>query len=132
MRCLWLTSLFSGLGTGIATSAFMRHKIVTTIVEIDVNVYDAAKTYFGLPPHEADKVHIKDGRSFVARRARGIEETELYDYVIHDLFSGGGVPAHMFTLEFWQDLEKLVKADGIVAVVSLLQYLTSILSHISF
>jgi hypothetical protein len=38
--------------------------------------------------------------------------------VVHDCFSGGGVPQHMFTMEFWDDLKSVIHEDGVVAVVS--------------
>ena len=39
-----------------------------------------------------------------------------YDYIIHDCFSGGGVPEHIFTVEFWADLKKIMRDDGVLAV----------------
>lgn len=43
---------------------------------------------------------------------------KLYDIVVHDCFSGGGVPKHIFTVEFWEDLKTIVSPEGVVAVVS--------------
>ena len=43
---------------------------------------------------------------------------QKWSYVIHDCFTGGGVPGEVFTIEFWQELVGLVEEDGIVAVVS--------------
>lgn len=119
-------SSYSGLGTGISASAFIKHGISTDIVEIDPAVYDAATEYFGLEVAEPDKVHIMDGRSFVMRQkhtraeapANEKSDEGLFDFVIHDLFSGGGVPGHLFTLRFWQDLVQIIKPDAVVAVVS--------------
>lgn len=116
----------SGLGTGIAASSFIKHGVSTTIVEVDRAVYDAATEYFGLEVAEPEKVHIKDGRSFVIQRIANTTaaddsskaEYEPFDFVIHDLFSGGGVPGHLFTVRFWQDLTKIIKPDAVVAVVS--------------
>lgn len=118
----------SGLGAGISTNAFIKHGVSTTIVEIDQAVYDAATEYFGLKVAEPEKVHITDGRGFVIQTRRALEEARqagepvdesgLYDYVVHDLFSGGGVPGHLFTLRFWQDLRQIIKSDAVVAVVS--------------
>jgi hypothetical protein len=114
----------SGLGTGISTSAFIKHGVSATIVEIDPAVYAAATEYFGLEVLEPEKVYIMDGRSFVVQTIANESTTdvdsrpELFDYVIHDLFSGGGVPGHLFTLRFWEDLTKIIKPDAVVAVVS--------------
>jgi hypothetical protein len=93
--CLYgfLTPLMSrsGLGTGISATAFNRHGISTTIVEIDPAVYDAARLFFGLPNHLPEDVFLEDARTWAARRAnvtRGNQEA-LFDIVVHDCFSGG-------------------------------------------
>lgn len=103
-----------GLGAGIAAQAFIQHGLSTSIVEIDPAVYRAARNLFGVP--EPTAVYIEDARGWVQHRAALGNET--YDIVVHDCFSGGGVPAHLFTSEFWEDLKKIVNQNGIVAVVS--------------
>ena len=120
--------MYSGLGTGVAASAFIKHEIDTTIVEIDPAVYEAATNYFGLVVPDPKKVVIDDARSWVMRKNRELKDStaeaaqgELFDHVVHDCFSGGGVPGHMFTQRFWQDLAMIVKPDGVVAVVNHLQ-----------
>ena len=113
-------ALIIGLGTGIATTALKSHGIQTTIVEIDPAVYDAARTYFGLPDPGDGRIFFQDARGFVWHRKQKLEAGEdlpKYDVVIHDVFSGGGVPGHLFTSEFWDDLKGIVKEDGVVVVV---------------
>ncbi|KAF8646374.1 hypothetical protein AX16_007240 [Volvariella volvacea WC 439] len=113
------SALVIGLGTGISATAFQRHKISTTIVEIDPAVYDAAIKYFALPNPGPGKVFLEDARGWVAtQRARveAEEETSLFDFVVHDCFSGGGVPQHIYTLEFWDDVKKILQPDGLVVV----------------
>ena len=39
-----------------------------------------------------------------------------YDYIVHDVFTGGAEPTALFTLEFLQGLEKLLNDDGVVAI----------------
>lgn len=115
----------SGLGAGIAASAFIQHNLSTTVVELDDAVYQAAKKYFGFKPSDPKKVHISDARGWVLSKTRSpgshpaerIPE-ETYDIVVQDCFSGGGVPAHLFAIGFWEELRKLMKPDGVVAVVS--------------
>jgi spermidine synthase len=90
-------------------------------VEIDPAVYDAARRYFGMPDPGLDKVFLEDARGWVASRAIGARkdvDKGLFDFVVHDCFSGGGVPAHIFTVEFWEDLKIIVKPSGVVAIVS--------------
>jgi spermidine synthase len=107
---------YSGLGAGIAISSFARQKIDTTLIEIDPAVYNASRQYFGLPDLGTERVFIRDARAVVAEKR--LAAVDRYDYVVHDCFSGGGVPAHLFTVEFWEDLKVIMNPDGVVAVVS--------------
>ncbi|KDQ19364.1 hypothetical protein BOTBODRAFT_126200 [Botryobasidium botryosum FD-172 SS1] len=107
-------ALVIGLGVGISTSAFMEHSIQTTVVEIDPAVYQYARQFFGLP--EPHAVFLEDARGWVHKSIDSLPESERFDYVVHDCFSGGAVPMHMFTTEFWSDLKQIVKPDGVVAV----------------
>ncbi|KAI0036731.1 hypothetical protein K488DRAFT_75740 [Vararia minispora EC-137] len=113
------TALIIGLGAGISAAALTRHGVATTIVEIDPAVYNASRQYFGLPEPAPEILFLSDARRVVlekARERRVEAKGDLYDYVIHDLFSGGAVPGHLFTLEFWEDLKTIMNPDGIVAV----------------
>lgn len=112
----------SGLGVGTAATALTKHGVTPTVVEIDPAVYNASLTWFGLPKPAPERVFLLDGRRVVRRklheRTNQLTEEPLYDYVIHDCFSGGGVPAHLYTTEFWGELKGIMKPDGVVAVVS--------------
>ena len=113
-------ALVIGLGTGIASTALRNHGIETTIVEIDPAVYDAARTYFGLPDPGDGRVFLQDARGFIRHRKRKLEAGEdlpKFDLVIHDVFSGGGLPGHLFTSEFWGELKGTMKEDGVAVVV---------------
>ncbi|KAH9049711.1 hypothetical protein EDB84DRAFT_1452714 [Lactarius hengduanensis] len=106
-------ALFIGLGAGIAVSSFARQKIDTTVIEIDPAVYNASRQYFGLPDLGSGRVFIRDARAVVAeKRLAALQHStpnvDKYDYVVHDCFSGGGVPAHLFTV--------IMNPDGVVAV----------------
>lgn len=109
----------------------MRHNISTTFVEIDEAVYEAARKYFALPEPEPGKLVLRDARKWLRERANELDanagksgtgqETakELYDYVIHDVFSGGSLPSLLFTQQFWNNTKKVMKPDGVLAVVCL-------------
>ncbi|KAJ7167466.1 spermidine synthase [Mycena filopes] len=115
----WERALIIGLGAGISATAFSRHGIETTIVEIDPAVYDAARLYFGLPEHAPENLFLEDARTWAARRRasiRGGKPPALFDIAVHDCFSGGGVPEHIFTLEFWDDLKAALHPEGVVVV----------------
>jgi spermidine synthase len=91
----------------------MAHGIDTTIVEIDPVVYDFAIRYFGLPQDHT--VVIADAVSYAAK---AVQMRREYDYIIHDVFTGGAEPVDLFTLEFIQDLSSLLKPNGVIAIVS--------------
>lgn len=42
--------------------------------------------------------------------------SKIFDLVVHDCFSGDGVPQHIFTREFWADLQTIMEPDGVLAV----------------
>ncbi|CDO76562.1 hypothetical protein BN946_scf184982.g21 [Trametes cinnabarina] len=115
-------ALMIGLGTGVAATSFMRHSLDTTIVEIDEAVYDAAHRFFGLPTPAPDRLFIQDARTWVRNRSLTLAESTVdsgsaqFDIVVHDCFSGGTVPGHLYTQEFWRDLKAIVSPDGVVAV----------------
>jgi len=111
--------LIIGLGIGVSATAFRRHRISTTIVEIDPAVYDAARTFFGLPDPGPSRIFLEDARSWVATQRASRHAGEIgvqYDFVVHDCFSGGGVPEHIFTMEFWEDLKAVIHPEGVVVV----------------
>lgn len=111
----------SGLGTGISASAFMRHEIPTTIVEIDPAVYNAAREWFGLANPGVGRVFLEDARSWVTEKHSNVKagkDEALHDIVVHDCFSGGGIPEHIFTIEFWDELDGVMAQGGVLVVVS--------------
>ena len=108
----------SGLGAGISATAFMRHNVSTTIVEIDPAVYRAARTFFGLP--DPANIFLEDAREWAAQKRANVDAGRneiLFDIIVHDCFSGGGVPEHIYTMEFWSDLKAVMQSDGLLVVV---------------
>ncbi|KAJ4479319.1 spermidine synthase [Lentinula aciculospora] len=113
-------ALIIGLGTGIAATAFHRLNLNVSIVEIDPAVYNAARKFFGLPDLGHNNVFLEDARRWAARKhvesQKTGNETTLYDIVIHDCFSGGGVPQQLFSVEFLEDLKKVMHPEGIIVL----------------
>ncbi len=94
----------------------MAHGINTTTVEIDPVVYEYATKYFSLP---TDHISIiDDALSYVETAQQVGQQRECYDYIIHDVFTGGAEPVDLFTTEFLTGLSDLLKPDGAIAVVS--------------
>jgi Spermine/spermidine synthase domain len=88
-----------------------------SIVEIDPIVHQFAEEYFGLPRLT---VAYEDGRAFIERAG------EKWDYIVHDVFTGGSVPKHLFTAEMWSATKAVLSTDGVVAVVRFLYVLMRI------
>ncbi|KAL7794511.1 S-adenosyl-L-methionine-dependent methyltransferase [Trichoderma ceciliae] len=105
-------ALVIGLGVGTTPSALVSHGIETTIVEVDPAVYEFAQKYFEL--RENHPAVIEDAVKYTSRTAN--ETKEVYDYIVHDVFTGGAEPVDLFTLEFFHNLHTLLKPDGVIAV----------------
>lgn len=106
------SALVIGLGIGTAPNAMIAHGINTTIVELDPVVHHYAIKYFGL-----SKKHtavIDDAVSYVAEKS--VAAPGSFEYIIHDVFTGGAEPVYLFTTEFMQGLYDLLTPSGSVAI----------------
>jgi hypothetical protein len=105
-------ALVIGLGIGTAPNALIKHGLNTTIVELDPVVHKYATQYFGLLPNHT--AVISDAVRYVADIS--VSAPKSFDYIIHDVFTGGAEPVYLFTTEFMQGLHALLKDDGVVAI----------------
>ncbi|KAL6866658.1 S-adenosyl-L-methionine-dependent methyltransferase [Trichoderma novae-zelandiae] len=105
-------ALVIGLGIGTTPSALVTHGIETTVVEIDPAVYEFAQKYFQL--RENHPAVIEDAVKYTNKAAN--ETKEVYDYIVHDVFTGGVEPVDLFTYEFLNNLYTLLKPDGVIAI----------------
>lgn len=105
------------MGIGTTPAALIQHGIDTTVVEIDPVVYNFASQYFDFP---SNHTAIIDNAVTFVEEAQKEEGARQYDYIVHDVFTGGVEPVDLFTLEFMRGLNALLKDDGIVAIVSLI------------
>ncbi|KAL8960687.1 MAG: hypothetical protein Q9193_002651 [Seirophora villosa] len=96
---------------GTTPSALIAHGIDTTVVEIDPVVHDFATQYFDLPSNHTSI--IQDAVPFVEQN-KGVKR---YDFIIHDVFTGGVEPMALFTSDFLQGLKNLLTSDGVIAIV---------------
>lgn len=99
---------------GTTPSALIAHGINTTVVEIDPTVYDFAIRYFNLPSNHT--MIIDDATLFVDKMEAKGAQHNIYDYIIHDVFSGGVEPINLFTQEFLKGLSHLLSAEGVIAI----------------
>lgn len=81
------------------------------MVEIDPVVFKFAQDYFDLPTNLTGIE--QDALSFVR-----ITRDKKYDYIVHDVFTGGAEPVELFTVEFIKSLHRLLSDDGVIAIVS--------------
>ncbi len=105
-------ALIVGLGIGTAPKAFFAHGINTTVIELDPAVHDFAKSYFNLPSN-----HTAVIRDAVSWADETVAEGSLkYDYIIHDVFTGGAEPLSLFTESFLRNLRSLLRPNGAIAL----------------
>ncbi|TIB34527.1 hypothetical protein E3P84_01771 [Wallemia ichthyophaga] len=108
-------ALIIGLGIGVSATAFDKHGLELSVVEIDPAVYNYALEYFGAPSPK----HLKlaDARRAVIEWIVDMDsESDKFDYVIHDVFTGGGVPGRLYTTESWQQIKYGMKESGVLGV----------------
>ncbi|KAI6858436.1 spermine/spermidine synthase [Hortaea werneckii] len=104
-------ALVVGLGIGTAPRSLMAHGINTTTLELDPKVFEYATKYFALPPgHNV----ITDAVSWVSQASK--EESQKYDYILHDVFTGGVEPLSLFTNSFLSDLRNLLTPNGVIGL----------------
>lgn len=102
----------SGLGIGTTPAALVTHGIDTTVVEIDPVVYEMAKKHFTLPTNFTTE--IRDAIEYVKDAGN---HGSKFDYIVHDVFTGGVEPVELFTKEFMHGLRDLLTDDGVIAIV---------------
>ncbi|ORY18239.1 S-adenosyl-L-methionine-dependent methyltransferase [Clohesyomyces aquaticus] len=105
-------ALVIGLGIGTAPNALISHNINTTIVELDPVVHHYATKFFNLSPNHT--AVIDDAVAYVHHKSRSSPGS--FNYIIHDVFTGGAEPVDLFTREFFQGLSNLLTDDGVVAI----------------
>ncbi|KAL9610838.1 MAG: hypothetical protein Q9167_004478 [Letrouitia subvulpina] len=112
------SALVIGLGTGSMPSALIAHGISTTVLEIDPVVHEFATQYFSYPPSLLSAANhttiIQDATLYVSNHAN---TEKKYDYIIHDVFTGGSEPTPLFTLSFLSSLRALLASPtGAIAI----------------
>ena len=81
------------------------------VIEIDPAVTRVSHEYLGLPLDTRIITHNEDARMKIPQLEAG-----GYDIVIGDAFDDVSVPYHLTTLEFNEQVKRLLKDDGIYAV----------------
>lgn len=107
--------LIIGLGAGVL-SRFSAHyfpEAQVDSIELDPEVVKVAKRFFGFEEGERQRVFVRDGRvqvkTFQSQNAQ-------YDVIMLDAFSGGYVPFHLTTKEFFEECRSILSPDGALVV----------------
>ncbi len=102
--------LIVGLGGGTLPMFLRKHYPNATIdaVDIDPEVVDVAKKFFGFREDGLMKAHVSDGRQFIEKSRRP------YDVIILDAFGSNSIPAHLTTQEFLRAVRRTVTPGGVV------------------
>ena len=102
--------LVIGLGGG-TLPMFLRKNYpdaVIDAVDIDPDVVQVAKQFFGFSEDDRMRAHVDDGRRFIE------QAQQPYDAIFLDAFGSDSVPAHLTTQEFLQAVRRAVRPDGVV------------------
>lgn len=102
-------ALVLGVGAGVIPAAFVRAGIDVEAVDLNKNIVDAGRDYLWLDP-AGMKIEIEDARTAV-RHCRTDN-----DIVVVDLFREDGMPEHLVTREFYQDIRNCLKEGGVIAM----------------
>lgn len=81
------------------------------VAEIDPDVVDVAREFFGVKLDDRLQLMIGDGRDIIEQARSN------YDIIFVDAFVGAGkTPSHLATLEFYELCRSRLKESGVVAV----------------
>lgn len=100
-------TLCIGVGVGVVPASLRRLGCIVDAIEIDPIVARFATTYFALQT----PVIVQDARHFV-----NIASDHTYDYVIHDVFTGGDASYALFTESFFRDVRRIMRPNGVLAL----------------
>ncbi|KAJ2064226.1 hypothetical protein GGI17_001111 [Coemansia sp. S146] len=103
-------ALIIGLGIGVAARSLHEQGVKVDVVELDPAVYRAAVDFFSLPQN-LHGVYLQDGRRFIDDAPDG-----SYDYIVHDVFTGGSVPAVLFSQSAAAQLSRILAPRGVLAM----------------
>jgi spermidine synthase len=101
-----------GDGAGTMVRAYERYFPSTAIdaVEIDGELTDIGRRYFGLRDRPGVRFFAEDARPFLRRSARG------YDAIFVDAYRQPYIPFYLATKEFFELVRDRLAPDGVMAI----------------
>ncbi|MDR1533930.1 MAG: fused MFS/spermidine synthase [Planctomycetota bacterium] len=111
--------LIIGCGGGVGPRMFKenypRSVASIDVVDIDPWVFRLAEKWFEYPfsGDPVIKSHVADGRLFVEQSA----PERKWDYIVMDAYSSGGrIPKHLITREFFRVIKDRLTPDGVMVI----------------
>jgi spermidine synthase len=103
--------LVVGLGGGTIPSFLRKHYpgMVIDAVDIDPDVVDVAKQFFGFREDATMHAYVDDGRQFIEKCKAP------YDIIFLDAYGSEDIPYHMATKEFLEAVRRAIAPNGVVA-----------------
>jgi len=102
-------ALMIGLGGGSIAMELKKMGFSVDAVELDKRVPDVAEKYFGFEP-DGINVYVDDGRHFIRTAEK------KYDLVVIDVLNGEIQPYHMFTMESFEEIKRILEPDGMLII----------------
>lgn len=102
-------ALLLGLGAGTIAKQLKEIGIDSDIVEIDPQVKEVAIDFFDFSPQNYN-LYLTDARYFIKNTK------SKYDLVVLDVSLGEVAPAHLLSLEAFEEMKKKLTDDGILAI----------------
>ncbi|KAF0445469.1 S-adenosyl-L-methionine-dependent methyltransferase [Gigaspora margarita] len=102
------------MGISILTISLQAHNVNLNVVELDLVVYNFAVNYFDLK-HEY-KINFQNRHELINNT-----DSQIYNYVLHDAFTRGSVPLTLFSIEALEQIKRILKKNGGLALVFILR-----------
>ncbi len=101
--------LIVGLGGGTIPGFLHKHypQITIDVVDIDPDVVDVARKFFGFREDSTMHAYVDDGRRFIE------ECRDPYDVIFLDAFGSENIPYHLTTREFLQAVRRALTPQGV-------------------
>ncbi|MGO1544692.1 MAG: spermidine synthase [Gulosibacter sp.] len=111
-----LTALHLGAGA-LTIPRFLEHTRPGSrqqVIELEQDLVDFVREIAPLPSHASIRIRYGDARAQLLKLPRGLHGS--VDALIVDVFSGAQTPAHVTSLEFFQEIKSFLAPEAILLV----------------
>lgn len=99
-------ALLCGLGGGTIVRQFQNLGFEIEVVEIDERIKETAIDFFDVSKELP--IHVNDARHFMKNTSK------TYDLVTYDMFLSETPPAHLFTIECFEEVKRILNDKGMI------------------